>query len=456
MKVALERELKLDADPDFELPETLGEPLAGRLFTSTYYDTPVRSLLRSGITLRRRVESGLSVWQLKLPRVGGREELEAPGGPAGPPPELTSLLFAHLRHGPLEQVATLRTRRAGYRVANGDRALADVTVDAVSVLEGQRQTGAFRELEVELVDGDEDDLDRLGRVLRRAGAHRSDGRAKVTRVVALPDVADPFTLRTQFRELERYDPGVRHGDEPEDLHRFRVATRRTRAIVRATQPLLGDVLEPVSNELAWLAGVLGPVRDLDVLIDHLRGNVEQLDADRPAGEELVAILEEQRARVRDELGEAMGSQRYLDLLTQFEREVAAVADHGDDDVLPLADKAFKRLRSDARALGSDPEDESVHELRKAGKRARYAAEIALPEGGRPLERYVDAVKELQDVVGEHQDAVVAEERLRAIARARTAIAAGRLIDGERKRRADARRGLPATLDAVLERGRAAF
>jgi CHAD domain-containing protein len=98
----------------------------------------------------------------------------------------------------------------------------------------------------------------------------------------------------------------------------------------------------------------------------------------------------------------------------------------------------------------------VHDLRKAGKRARYAAELMLPEGGRPVERYVDAVKELQDVVGAHQDAVVAEERLRAIARARTAIAAGRLIDGERKRRADARRALPATLDAVLERGRAAF
>jgi CHAD domain-containing protein len=186
--------------------------------------------------------------------------------------------------------------------------------------------------------------------------------------------------------------------------------------------MLGDVLEPLSNELAWLAGVLGPVRDLDVLIDHLRGNVEQLDADRPAGEELVAILEEQRARVRDELGEAMASERYFDLLTQFEREVAAVADHADIDVVPLAERAFKRLRRDARALGSDPEDESVHDLRKAGKRARYAAELVLPEGGRALERYIDSVKELQDVVGAHQDAVVAEERLRAMARARTAIA----------------------------------
>src|SRR5579885_2079291 len=100
--MALERELKLDADPSFELPADLGEPLEARLFTSTYYDTPVRSLLRSGITLRRRVENGLSRWQLKLPREDGREELEAPGGPAGPPDDLRRLLAAHLRHGAFE------------------------------------------------------------------------------------------------------------------------------------------------------------------------------------------------------------------------------------------------------------------------------------------------------------------------------------------------------------------
>ena len=121
MQTFVERELKLESPADFVLPPLEGEPLEGRLFTSTYYDTPSRSLARAGITLRRRVENGLSSWQLKLPREDGRAEISAPGGPAGPPAEMRALLLAHLRHGELELVATLRTRRTGVRVGSSDR-----------------------------------------------------------------------------------------------------------------------------------------------------------------------------------------------------------------------------------------------------------------------------------------------------------------------------------------------
>src|ERR1700704_4403907 len=116
----MERELKLDSPADFVLPPLDGEPLEGRLFTSTYHDTPSRSLARVGITLRRRVENGLSSWQLKLPREDGRAEGSAPGGPSGPPAAMRRLLLAHLRHGDLEKVATLRTRRSGVRVGSSD------------------------------------------------------------------------------------------------------------------------------------------------------------------------------------------------------------------------------------------------------------------------------------------------------------------------------------------------
>ena len=151
------------------------------------------------------------------------------------------LLVAHLRHGDLEPVATLRTRRTGVRVGDGgSRPVADVTVDAVDVLDDESLGGAFAELEIELVDGDDDDCD-ASAAISGGPARASDGRPKVMRSLdatrpppgrtgRIDARAAALLLEEQLRELERHDPGVRLGDEPEDLHRFRVATRRSRAL----------------------------------------------------------------------------------------------------------------------------------------------------------------------------------------------------------------------------------
>ena len=139
-----------------------------------------RSLLHAGITLRRRVENGLSRWQLKLParrlRARGDRGARRAGRAAARPEQAAD---AHrLRHGAIEPVATLRTRRDGVRVADGVRPLADVTLDVVDVLDAGRATAHFVEIEVELVEGDEGDLKRLGRILRRAGRQALRGHAE--------------------------------------------------------------------------------------------------------------------------------------------------------------------------------------------------------------------------------------------------------------------------------------
>lgn len=469
MEITLERELKLELDGAFELPELPGNPLESRVFTSTYYDTPDRSLARVGITLRRRLENGVSRWQLKLPRDGAaRAEIEALGGPAGPPVELAGLLAAHRRYGQLEQIATLRTRRSGVRVGDGERALADVTVDAVDVLDAGRSAGSFVELEVELVDGDEADLQRLSRELRRAGARRSDGRPKVLRLLDLPPVrrlrrtSPPLEqlrslLEQQLRELERSDPGVRLGDDAEDLHRYRVATRRSRALIRATRPLLGDRLDPLAAELKWLAGLLGPVRDLDVLIEHLRAETAGLEGDAAAGEVLVDSLALERARHRAALLDGLTSERFSALLEQFDAALAAPSDvSAKSGLQKIAADELRKLNRYAARMAKTPTDEELHELRKRTKHARYAAELASLDGGKAVERYVQALKVLQDTIGEHQDAVVAEARLRAVARAKSAVAAGRLIESERLRRRRIRAEYPPALAAVLARGKSAF
>ena len=88
MRATSEHERKLDAPTGFRLPPLGGRPLARRIFTSVYYDVPGASLAAAGITLRRRIENGHGVWQLKLPSDDSRLEIEAEGGPEQPPEQL--------------------------------------------------------------------------------------------------------------------------------------------------------------------------------------------------------------------------------------------------------------------------------------------------------------------------------------------------------------------------------
>ncbi len=468
MRTTLEREVKLDARRGFVLPELPGAPLPDRLFTSTYYDTPPRSLARAGITLRRRVENRRSLWQLKLPRADtARAELEVRGSAVGPPAEFATLLVTHVhRHGPLEPVAELRTNRRGVRVLDAGRALADVTVDEVDALDVQGRVTAFVEVEIELVDGDELDLDRLAREVRRAGGRRSDGRPKLLRVIPVePEVAPgpraaprellAHQLLRQVRRIEQRDPGVRLGEDPEDLHKFRVATRRSRALIRAARPLVGDHFAAVSEELRWLGGLLGPVRDLDVLLARLRAEVARLDADAPGGEAILQALEGERERDRAALLEGLDSARYRRLLDDFEGALESLPAF-EGRLRPLAAAELQRLAKAAAALPEDAPDADLHALRIRAKRARYTGELAAAAGGKRLARYVEAVTEVQDVIGTNQDAVVAEERLRALGVGGAAVAAGRLIEREHERRLASRARYPAAIAAALAAGRAAL
>ena len=464
MRETLERELKLDIDASFRLPHLDGEPLPERVFTSIYHDTPAHSLARAGITLRRRVEGSDSLWQLKLPRpAGARAELEAAGGAGGPPSGLARLLAAHIRHGQFEKVASLRTHRSGVRVLDGARRVADVTVDAVDVLAAGEFTPGFVELEAELLDGDERDLDRLGRALRDAGAQTSEGRSKLLRVLPAPDEAPAgptlgerlrWLLRAQLHALEAHDPGVRLGGDAEDVHRARVATRRARALIRATRKLLPGRLDALGEELKWLSDDLGALRDLDVLLMELTPQVEQLGADAAGGRELLDGLDRERVARRAVLVATLESERYQRLLRSFDDALVELPDlDPEGGAAGVAEHAFGRLRKAAANLSDEPADDELHELRRKAKRARYAAELA---GGKRLRHYLAALQDLQDVVGQHQDLVVAERHLREVVRPSSDQAAVRLIDRGRVRRLELRAAYPDALERVLKLGKKMF
>ena len=102
------------------------------------------------------------------------------------------------------------------------------------------------------------------------------------------------------------------------------------------------------------------------------------------------------------------------------------------------------MRRTFEALGADPEDDALHASRIAVKRTRYAADLAAHELGRHGVRFVGAAKQLQDILGDHQDAVVSEGRIRdwAASAPESRFAAGRLVQLERDRMAAARDAWP--------------
>ncbi len=468
MRKTVEREVKLGAGEGFVLPE-LGTPLPERLFVSTYFDTADLRLARNGVTLRHRVEDGTGLWQLKLPHGAARIELELPGPPARPPESMLDLLVAHLRGEGLVPVARLRTRREGMRV-NG----AEIVEDTVAVLDGVHVTRRFRELEVELLEGDEETLRRLEKQLRRAGATDASHVSKLYRVLELAGPVEPYVvpsdaaprealaiaIREQARRMVVHDPGTRLGEDIEDLHQLRVATRRLRAFLRAARPIV-DVAwaEGLRAELAWLGSALGPARDLDVLVERLREDAAALDRDADAGLHLLDDLERERAAARDAVLAALSTERYLVLLDRLEGIAVDGVPAGAEDVTlrSLAAQELRRARRAASRLPADPADDELHALRIRAKRVRYAFELGAHELGKRGERAVRAAKDVQDVLGEHQDSTVAEERVRALAACHPerGLAAGRIVERERARRAAARAAWSDAWKRFERRARAA-
>ena len=405
-----------------------------RVFRSTYHDTEDRRLGRSGLSLRRRLENGASTWEVELPEAPGEVALAAPGGPVKPPQPIADLLRAVISERTLVEVLTVRTRRS------------DELIDQITVLEDGAVVGEF------VRDGRNGDA---GLDLLEAPPRRSPGKT------ASPRERIKARLEEQYEEILAHDPGTRLGREPEAVHKFRVAVRRTRALLRSTRGMVDRVwADQLRAELGWLGRSLGGVRDLDVLLFTLRADAEALDADDRAGaRRLLSQLSDEHEKARGELEQVLTSGRYLTLLARLEEAVQEPRWAGaEQPVEELAAKEFRRLEKAVRALGKHPSDERVHRTRIRAKRARYAAEVAEPAVGKPARRLITRAREFQDVTGAHQDAVVAEQKLRELVESEPSIAfvAGRLVERQRERRRDARREIAPAWERLERAGRKAW
>jgi CHAD domain-containing protein len=228
-------------------------------------------------------------------------------------------------------------------------------------------------------------------------------------------------LDTSVQRLLAADPIARVGDDPEGVHQARVATRRLRCDLRTFAPLLDhDWATSLRNELRWLGAELGVAREAEVLLGHLRERTRALAPEIrcDVGTVLDAALGDRDAAGSRVL-EVLRSSRYLDLVDRLVQ--GAMAPRMDltagsattTDLTRLARRPWQRLARAYTQLGSDPSDHSLHTLRILVKRVRYAVEaVAGAIGGERPRRLAGALTDLQTVLGDHQDAVVAQAWLR--------------------------------------------
>jgi CHAD domain-containing protein len=470
-----DRQVTLGASPTFHLPDLSG--LADGVVAgperevreeTTYYDTVDLRLARWGVSLSHHDRR----WTLVIPNGGrGPFELGFDGATRRPPEQALALIRAYVRGAALEPVARLSSwrRRVALLDGSGHR-LAEVVDDEVSVLNGRRVAARFREVEVDLGTGTDELLGLLLERLQQAGAVRADRtplhlRALGPAAQADPDVVVPALPREPIaadvvraaiaagvRLVLRHDPLVRLGGDPEHVHQARVGTRRLRSHLRTFLPLLDRAwADELRDELGWLAGELGTVRDREVLHERLLVLVGSLPAAdvRPAAS-LAATLADDMEAARARLLEAMSTQRYFDLVDRLVEAAArpALSPEASEPAAralsALVVKPWHALRRAARALGEQPPDDDLHRVRILAKRVRYASEAAAPAVGGEAARFGKLAAGLQEVLGEHQDSVTMQAWLRGAAGARRrAFVAGELCAIEGQRAAAARARWPA-------------
>jgi len=476
---------------------------------ATYYDTEDLRLARSRVTLRRRTGGKDAGWHLKLPAGRDREEIQRPlGRPHAIPAELVGLARSRTRGVALGPVVELRTTRhlmvltdpAGNKVE-----VADDTVTATRLGATGRQVEAgtppdagptsvrWREVEAELLEGSEPAvLDAVGSALLAAGARPADWQSKLARALAttrpaagstgsgstgpgtdrgaaptaagdVPAVTD--YIAAQVEAIVALDPLVRLGRD-DAVHAMRVATRRLRSTLHSFGELYEpDVSDGLEEDLRELAAVLGEVRDREVL--HARFAAALADqpadvlADVPA-ETLAHRLVPGRRTAGRAVVAALDAPPHLALLDRLETLTgpAALTTSGATadrtTLLELAAATWRQLARRMRRLqirdGRLPDtaaDVDMHRARKAAKRARYAGEALVALAGEPAELFVDATKQLQQLLGDHQDSVAAREVL--VAARRSGFPAGLLYRDEQVRAAAARLAVPAGWKAAHRR-----
>jgi len=455
--------------------------LESAAWRDTYLDTEAWAVWRGGFSLAMRHRADGAAVALEAlagrDREAGTQELLAYSNDEAEPGSVSGRVRLLTGGAALHTVLEMETRRTSFSVVRDAEETARLHLDATSVVTGEDEKSALNRVEVEeTVPGG---LAHLGPFLQAMEASCALTKVDDSRFEAALALrgADPEAtldfgyaeltpdattgeyayaiLRRYFAGFLRHEPGTRLGEDPEELHDMRVATRRMRAAMSIFKPALPPRFLTLRDELKWIAGKLGTVRDLDVQMEWLASLREDTDwRDSTAAGPLVEDISEVRMAARNELLDAMASERYADLNDSM-MTALRLGDEGlGDAAIPVRNhavavlrKRHRKFRKPASKLKRVSPAQEYHAVRIAAKRLRYSLDAflpALPRRQRAI-RMVDAMKEVQDLLGQHQDCAVAIERLRGLVDAKgaslppaTLFRMGELVEQCRARMAEIR------------------
>lgn len=423
----------------------------------TYFDTRDRRILAAGYACRLR-QTGAGVWvTLKgLGRAEGavhrREELEMPlpallpfsEWPAG---QVHDRVSGWIGDAPLAPLFTLQQSRMVRRLEEGDRSVAEWSLDEVRLTVGEREQVYF-ELEIELEPGGtEDDLEIVVACLQDEWGLRPEPRSKFERAMRFVEKeklprrpglsaddtmakAARKTFALHFRRMLFHEPGTRLGQDIEALHDMRVATRRMRAAFEVFGDFVNlEALAPLPKGLRRTGRQLGTVRDLDVFWEKVQHYLDTLPGERRDDLQLLRkVWQAEREKARREMlayldgdGYARFKARFSSLLQTPEAwPLPGLTEKGEAvprhlrHVVPMV--VYQRLAEvlayDEWVTRADMPLERLHRLRIAAKRLRYTFEFFEEVLAPPVRELIEEIKNLQDHLGDLQDAVVAIELLR--------------------------------------------
>jgi CHAD domain-containing protein len=297
-----------------------------------------------------------------------------------------------------------------------------------------------------------------------------------------PDIRadEPFAeagrkiLAFHCERMLQHEDGTRAGSDPEELHDMRVATRRQRAALRIVQPhFRRKAVRPVRDGLRAAAGVLGAVRDLDVLLEAARGYQKTLEADESAA--LQPLLESWAAR-RDAAREAMLAHLDSREWSAFKQEYGVFLATPGAGARSVVNGELPRAQLVAHVVPAEVWQhygairayesvlpwaavETLHALRIECKRLRYVLEFFQETLDPEVEEPIGALVALQDHLGLLNDSHVTIGLVReflagahAAANGAVGVAAGRYLEFHQERVQALRRGVDAPWRRVAGAG----